>query len=90
MKTNDDISGLLKEIQGRGAHSVAVEVSSHALDQGRVNGICFYTVVITNLSQDHLDYHGDMKEYAAAKKKILDLPGVKHVVVNADDSFGQE
>jgi UDP-N-acetylmuramoyl-L-alanyl-D-glutamate--2,6-diaminopimelate ligase len=81
---------LLKEIQSRGAHSVAVEVSSHALDQGRVNGTHFDTVVITNLSQDHLDYHGDMKEYAAAKKKILDLPEVKHVVVNADDWFGQE
>jgi UDP-N-acetylmuramoyl-L-alanyl-D-glutamate--2,6-diaminopimelate ligase len=84
------LQGLLKEIQGRGAHSVAVEVSSHALDQGRVNGINFDTVVVTNLSQDHLDYHGDMKEYAAAKKKILDLPKVKHVVVNADDWFGQE
>ena len=84
------MQSLLKDIQKNGAHSVAVEVSSHALDQGRVNGIYFDTVVITNLSQDHLDYHGDMKEYAAAKKKILDLPGVKYVVVNADDSFGQE
>jgi UDP-N-acetylmuramoyl-L-alanyl-D-glutamate--2,6-diaminopimelate ligase len=84
------MQSLLKDIQKNGAHSVAVEVSSHALDQGRVNGTHFDTVVITNLSQDHLDYHGDMKEYAAAKKKILDLPGVKHVVVNADDSFGQE
>jgi UDP-N-acetylmuramoyl-L-alanyl-D-glutamate--2,6-diaminopimelate ligase len=84
------MQSLLKDIQKNGAHSVAVEVSSHALDQGRVNGTYFDTVVITNLSQDHLDYHGDMKEYAAAKKKILDLPGVKQVVVNADDSFGQE
>jgi UDP-N-acetylmuramoyl-L-alanyl-D-glutamate--2,6-diaminopimelate ligase len=84
------LQGLLKEIKSRGASSVAVEVSSHALDQGRVNGINFDTVVITNLSQDHLDYHGDMKEYATAKKKILDLPGVKHVIVNADDWFGQE
>ena len=84
------MQSLLKDIQKNGAHSVAVEVSSHALDQGRVNGIYFDTVVITNLSQDHLDYHGDMKEYAAAKKKILDLSGIKHVVVNADDSFGQE
>jgi UDP-N-acetylmuramoyl-L-alanyl-D-glutamate--2,6-diaminopimelate ligase len=84
------MQSLLKDIQKNGAHSVAVEVSSHALDQGRVNGTHFDTVVITNLSQDHLDYHGDMKEYAAAKKRILDLPGVKHVVVNADDSFGQE
>jgi UDP-N-acetylmuramoyl-L-alanyl-D-glutamate--2,6-diaminopimelate ligase len=84
------MQSLLKAIQKNGAHSVAVEVSSHALDQGRVNGTHFDTVVITNLSQDHLDYHGDMKEYAAAKKKILDLPGVKYVVVNTDDSFGQE
>jgi UDP-N-acetylmuramoyl-L-alanyl-D-glutamate--2,6-diaminopimelate ligase len=84
------MQSLLKAIQKNGAHSVAVEVSSHALDQGRVNGTDFDTVVITNLSQDHLDYHGDMKEYAAAKKKILDLPGIKHVVVNADDWFGQE
>ena len=84
------LQALLKDIQKSGARSVAVEVSSHALDQGRVNGTNFETVVITNLSQDHLDYHGDMKEYAAAKKKILDLPGVKHVVVNADDWFGQE
>ncbi len=84
------MQGLLKDIQKNGAHSVTVEVSSHALDQGRVNGTYFDTVVITNLSQDHLDYHGDMKQYAAAKKKILDLPGIKHVVVNADDSFGQE
>jgi UDP-N-acetylmuramoyl-L-alanyl-D-glutamate--2,6-diaminopimelate ligase len=84
------MQSLLKDIQKNGARSVAVEVSSHALDQGRVNGTHFDTVVITNLSQDHLDYHGDMKQYAAAKKKILDLPGIKHVVVNADDSFGQE
>ena len=84
------MQGLLKDIQKNGAHSVTVEVSSHALDQGRVNGTHFDTVVITNLSQDHLDYHGDMKQYAAAKKKILDLPGIKYVVVNADDSFGQE
>ena len=84
------MQSLLKAIQKNGAHSVAIEVSSHALDQGRVNGAYFDTVVITNLSQDHLDYHGDMKEYAAAKKKILDLPGIKHVVVNADDWFGQE
>ncbi len=84
------MQSLLNDIQKNGARSVAVEVSSHALDQGRVNGTHFDTVVITNLSQDHLDYHGDMKQYAAAKKKILDLPGIKHVVVNADDSFGQE
>ena len=84
------LQSLLKEIKDQGAVSVAMEVSSHALDQGRINGVEFDTVVITNLSQDHLDYHGTMSEYAAAKKKIINLPGVKHIVINADDAFGQE
>lgn len=84
------LQSLLKEIKDQGAMSVAMEVSSHALDQGRINGVQFDTVVITNLSQDHLDYHGSMSEYAAAKKKIIDLPGVKNIVINADDQFGQE
>jgi len=84
------LQALLKVIHDKGASSVAMEVSSHALDQGRINGVNFDTVVITNLSQDHLDYHGSMSEYAAAKRKIVDLPGVKNIVINADDLFGQE
>lgn len=80
---------LLKNLLMQGASTVTVEVSSHALEQGRVNGVEFDTVVITNLSQDHLDYHGSMEEYAAAKKKILHLPNVKNIIVNADDDFGQ-
>ncbi len=55
------LQSVLKDILKKGARSVAEEVSSHALDQGRVNVTHFDTVVITNLSQDHLDYHGDMK-----------------------------
>ncbi len=81
---------LLKTIKDQGAKSVAMEVSSHALDQGRVNGVAMDTVVFTNLSQDHLDYHLSMEEYAAAKKKIFDLPGIRHAVINADDRMGQE
>ena len=84
------LQSLLNDIKDQGAASVAMEVSSHALDQERINGVEFDTVVITNLSQDHLDYHGTMSEYAAAKKKIINLPGVKHIVINADDAFGQE
>lgn len=80
---------LLKDLLSQGATSVAIEVSSHALDQGRVNGVEFDTVVITNLSQDHLDYHGSMEEYASAKKKILSWSNVKNIIVNADDDFGQ-
>ena len=71
------------------SHSVAIEVSSHALDQGRVNGIEFDTVIFTNLTQDHLDYHGDIQEYGKAKSKIFGLPGIKHIVLNIDDAFGR-
>jgi len=81
--------GLLKSIQLQGAELVAMEVSSHALDQARVNGVEFDTVIVTNLTQDHLDYHGNMAEYAVAKKKILDVPGVRNFIINADDDFGQ-
>ena len=80
---------LLKDMLDQGASSVAIEVSSHALDQGRINGVEFDVVVVSNLTQDHLDYHGDMLEYANAKKKILHLPHVKHIIINADDDFGQ-
>lgn len=80
---------LLKNIQIQDAGVVAIEVSSHALDQFRVNGVEFDTVIVTNLTQDHLDYHGSMAEYAKSKKKILDLPGIKNFIVNADDDFGQ-
>jgi len=81
---------LLRNIQILEAGAVAIEVSSHALDQQRVNGIEFDTVIITNLTQDHLDYHGSMAEYSKSKKKILDLPGIKNIIINADDNFGQE
>lgn len=84
------LQALIHEIQVKGAKSLAMEVSSHALDQGRINGVQFDTVVVTNLTQDHLDYHGSMNEYAAAKKKILDLPGIKRIVINADDPFGRD
>lgn len=80
---------LLKIIQTQGARAVAMEVSSHALDQFRVNGVEFDTVIVTNLTQDHLDYHGTMAEYANAKKKILGLPNIKNFIINLDDEFGQ-
>ena len=80
---------LLFSLTGNRARSVAIEVSSHALDQGRVNGVDFDTVIFTNLTQDHLDYHGDIEEYGKAKEKIFNLPGIKHIVLNIDDSFGQ-
>lgn len=69
---------------------VAMEASSHSIEQGRVNGIEFAVGVFTNLTQDHLDYHGTMEAYGAAKKKLFDNPLTKYAVINADDSFGKE
>ena len=65
-----------------------MEVSSHGLDQGRVNGVDFAVALFTNLSRDHLDYHGSMERYGAAKARLFDWPGLQHAVVNLDDAFG--
>ena len=81
---------LLAELRSAGARSVAMEVSSHALDQGRVAGVQFAAAVFTNLSRDHLDYHGDMASYAAAKQRLFHAADLRYVVVNGDDAFGRE
>jgi UDP-N-acetylmuramoyl-L-alanyl-D-glutamate--2,6-diaminopimelate ligase len=77
----------LASIQQQGGQAVAMEVSSHGLDQGRVDGVCVHTALITNLTRDHLDYHGDMQTYGAAKKKLFQRPELQCAVLNADDSF---
>jgi UDP-N-acetylmuramoyl-L-alanyl-D-glutamate--2,6-diaminopimelate ligase len=69
---------------------VAMEVSSHALDQGRVNGVDFDVAVFTNLSRDHLDYHKNMRDYQNAKRQLFDWPSLKACVINQDDSFGKK
>ncbi|MDP2904360.1 MAG: UDP-N-acetylmuramoyl-L-alanyl-D-glutamate--2,6-diaminopimelate ligase [Methylovulum sp.] len=66
--------------------AVAMEVSSHGLEQGRVNGVRFKGAVFTNISRDHLDYHGTMEAYFEAKLTLLDKPGLAFVVVNLDDA----
>jgi UDP-N-acetylmuramoyl-L-alanyl-D-glutamate--2,6-diaminopimelate ligase len=73
----------------QGATACAMEVSSHGLSQGRVNGATFNVAVLTNLSRDHLDYHGDMDRYADAKARLFNWPGLEWVVLNVDDAFGQ-
>ena len=84
------LHALLAELRDQGASTVAMEVSSHALDQGRVDGVHFDVAVFTNLTRDHLDYHGDMASYGAAKKKLFDWPGLRAATVNLDDAFGRE
>ena len=80
----------LKELLNAGAKQVAMEVSSHALHQGRVLGTHLNCAVFTNLTQDHLDYHGSMADYAEAKARLFQLSGLEHAVINLDDAFGRE
>lgn len=78
----------LAAMRDDGARGVAMEVSSHALDQGRVDGVRFHTAVFTNLTREHLDYHGTMEAYGAAKARLFDWPGLTARVINVDDAFG--
>jgi UDP-N-acetylmuramoyl-L-alanyl-D-glutamate--2,6-diaminopimelate ligase len=78
----------LAELLKAGAQGVAMEVSSIGLDQGRVNGVHFDVALLTNLSRDHLDYHGDMERYASAKAQLFDTPGLSGAVLNMDDVLG--
>jgi UDP-N-acetylmuramoyl-L-alanyl-D-glutamate--2,6-diaminopimelate ligase len=80
----------LKALLDSNAKYIAMEVSSHALEQGRVNGAQFTTAVFSNLSQDHLDYHGSMAEYAAVKFRLFQFPGLQNAVINLDDPLGRE
>ncbi len=79
---------LLAQLRDAGAKAVAMEVSSHALDQGRVDGVHFDVAVFTNLTRDHLDYHGDMAGYGVAKARLFAWPELKAAAINLDDDFG--
>lgn len=91
--TTPDPIALQKELyamQQQDTQVVAMEVSSHGLEQGRVTGVEFNIAVFTNLSQDHLDYHGDMFSYGEAKKLLFHRPELEHAVINIDDEFGRK
>jgi UDP-N-acetylmuramoyl-L-alanyl-D-glutamate--2,6-diaminopimelate ligase len=93
MYTTPDAATLQQEMAdllSRGAQCLSMEVSSHALDQGRVQGVAFAAALFTNLSRDHLDYHGSMERYGAAKVRLFHWPGLRHAVVNLDDPFGAQ
>ena len=81
---------LLAQMHDDGAQAIAMEASSHALDQGRVDGVHFDVAVFTNLTRDHLDYHGDMATYGAAKARLFAWNGLKAAVINLDDAFGRQ
>jgi len=79
----------LAQLREAGARAVSMEVSSHALHQGRVNGTAFEIAVFTNLTQDHLDYHGTFAAYEAAKARLFAWPGLRCAVINRDDEAGR-
>ncbi|WP_372875128.1 UDP-N-acetylmuramoyl-L-alanyl-D-glutamate--2,6-diaminopimelate ligase [Pseudomonas sp.] len=84
------VQATLADLQKAGARAVAMEVSSHGLHQGRVTALAFDVAVFTNLSRDHLDYHGSMDAYGEAKAALFAWPGLHCRVLNLDDPFGRE
>ncbi len=79
----------LAAMRDEGVENVLMEVSSHALVQARVAGVSFDSAIFTNLSREHLDYHGDMETYAEAKRQLFLTRSLKHAVINTDDEYGQ-
>ena len=80
---------LLKQYQDEAVKAVVMEASSHGISQGRVGGVHFDVAVLTNLSRDHLDYHGSYEKYADVKKRLFTTKGLQKAVLNVDDVFGQ-
>ena len=91
--TTPDVVSLhreLAQLRAAGVRDVALEVSSHALDQDRVAGVRFHSAAFTNLSRDHLDYHESMAAYGAAKARLFEVPELKDIIVNIGDEFGRK
>jgi len=91
--TTPDAIALHRALAGylaQGAVACAMEVSSIGLDQGRVNGVNFDVAVFTNLTRDHLEYHGSMEAYGEAKARLFETPGLGAAVINLDDAFGRD
>lgn len=84
-----DLQKLLRQFADDGVTYVVMEVSSHALKQGRVAAVDFDAAVFTNLTRDHLDYHADIDDYAAAKRSLFEHPELGFAVVNTDDPVGR-
>ena len=84
------LQSLFADLVEEDVDTVFMEVSSHALAQGRVNGADFDVAVFTNLSRDHLDYHKDVQDYFQAKQKLFSFTSLQAAVVNYDDEYGRE
>ena len=80
----------LRALRDAGATHVAMEVSSHALDQRRIDGVRMKVAAFSNLTRDHLDYHGTLERYALAKERLFRLPGLEHAVINVGDPVGAD
>ena len=90
--TTPELAVLLRQfalMQNEGAEIVAMEVSSHGIEQKRIEGLTFDSAVFANLTQDHLDYHGDMESYFAIKRKLFLGADLKYAIINIDDPYGQ-
>jgi UDP-N-acetylmuramoyl-L-alanyl-D-glutamate--2,6-diaminopimelate ligase len=85
----DDISRFARESLERGATHLVIEVSSHGLALNRVDALCFEVAAFTNLSRDHLDFHGDLERYGEAKARLFTELSPRHAVVHVDDAFGE-
>ena len=85
-----EIHHRIAQMRDAGIDMLAMEVSSHALDQRRIEGVRVDTAVFTNLGRDHLDYHLDMEAYARAKASLFEVPDLAHAVINVDDRLGRE
>jgi UDP-N-acetylmuramoyl-L-alanyl-D-glutamate--2,6-diaminopimelate ligase len=85
-----DLHEMLAGFRDARATHVALEVSSHGIQQGRINGVQFDSAVFTNLSRDHIDYHGDMESYGNTKARLFLERSLNHCIINIDSDFGQK
>lgn len=90
--TTPELAVLLRQfnlMRKQGAEVVAMEVSSHGIEQQRIESLVFDAAVFSNLTQDHLDYHGDMESYYSIKRSLFLAPSLKYAIINGDDEYGQ-
>ena len=85
-----DIQRQLARLSEQAAEAVAIETSSHGLVQGRLNGTKINVAIFTNISRDHLDYHGTFADYRAAKQRLFEWPELQAAIINTDDEFGRD